>query len=221
MYGQVYSVDATYKTNRYRLPLVLFTARDGNNRLFIAAVAIIYCETTSGYDWVLRQFQVALGPAIASKCEVVISDLDFAFESALASQWPDVGHQICHWHINRNVVRKIRPSIVAVFQDFWNILNDLKFAETEDVYEGAWASMLALVPPEVRQFMETYHSRRQKWSFAWTGSSFNCGIRTSQASESMNARVKKSLSASVDLLRLGMHLDKVGIYNNLFLKHLC
>ena len=66
--------------------------------------------------------------------------------------------------------------------------------------------MTALLPPAVLQICISRSSH--KLSFTWTGSSFNCGIRTSQAPESLNARVKKSLSASGDV-RLGKHVGKV------------
>jgi hypothetical protein len=55
LYGQTVIIDATYKTNKFRLPLVNFVAVDNNLRTVRVALCFVTCEHTSAYTWALEQ----------------------------------------------------------------------------------------------------------------------------------------------------------------------
>ena len=213
-YGSVFSIDATYKTNAYRLPLILITGRDGDNCLFIAAAALTLTETIPEYVWVLRQLKAALGPTQTEACEVLISDLDLALEAAIASAWSEINHQLCFWHMMQNLSRKIRPTLRSVYPEFQKIVTRLSYSETEDEFDRIWTEVQTILQshPALLEYIDnTYRSRRERWCVAWTDRYFNCGARTTQSSESMNNRVRINLPRSnVDLCRLYNHIDQVS-----------
>lgn len=54
-YGDVLLMDATYKTNRYRMPLIFVSGIDGNGRTVPFAAAFVSNETAETYEWFLRE----------------------------------------------------------------------------------------------------------------------------------------------------------------------
>jgi hypothetical protein len=60
-YGQFFNLDATCKTNRFGMQLVLMV---GSNQIFgnaVFGVALIATESYSAYTWILQQVKLAIG----------------------------------------------------------------------------------------------------------------------------------------------------------------
>jgi hypothetical protein len=55
IYGQMVIIDATYKTNRFRLPLVNIVTVDNNLHTVRTALCFVSSEKTSAYTWILQQ----------------------------------------------------------------------------------------------------------------------------------------------------------------------
>ncbi|XP_050211588.1 protein FAR1-RELATED SEQUENCE 5-like [Mercurialis annua] len=99
-FGDVVVCDATYKTNTFRMPLVLFTGLDNNRLNIVFAFAIINCEDAETYNWVFRTFVDCMG-GIAPKA--ILTDADKAMQVALRESMPLTRHMWCAWHICRNL----------------------------------------------------------------------------------------------------------------------
>ena len=60
LFGDVVAFDATYKKNKYRCPLVVFSGVNHHNQTIMFAGALISDESLGTYIWVLEQFMEAI-----------------------------------------------------------------------------------------------------------------------------------------------------------------
>jgi len=69
-YNDVVLIDSTYKTNKYKMPLLVFAAINNLNRTFLLGFAVIKDETYSSVNWVFNQLFDYLG----AKPTLIVSD---------------------------------------------------------------------------------------------------------------------------------------------------
>ena len=53
-------VDATYKTNRFSMPLIVICSVDRFGSTYPLAFVLVYSETVDFYSWVMQQLNKAL-----------------------------------------------------------------------------------------------------------------------------------------------------------------
>ena len=94
-------MDATYKTNRYNMPL-LISSVDPFGRSYIVACCLLRNESTSVYDMALASFKELFGPETPIP-DVIITDQARSLMNALNPQFPGTAHQLCRWHLKENV----------------------------------------------------------------------------------------------------------------------
>ena len=61
MYGQFLDMDATCKTNRFNMPLVLLVGMDNTKATTIFGMGLMLTEDIESYTWMLRAFKRAVG----------------------------------------------------------------------------------------------------------------------------------------------------------------
>ncbi|XP_076915910.1 protein FAR1-RELATED SEQUENCE 5-like [Bidens hawaiensis] len=82
VFGDVVGFDATYRSNKYDLVLVLFTGIDNHNRNITLGAALLESETAESYGWLLRAYLNTFGSAP----KVVVTDQDVAMKRAIQDQ---------------------------------------------------------------------------------------------------------------------------------------
>ena len=95
-------IDATYKTNEYRIPFVQIVGMTSTNQSFCIAHAFIVKEKTSNYIWVLERLKDLLEESMEP--HVIVTDRDLALMSACATVFPDATKLLCRCHIQRNII---------------------------------------------------------------------------------------------------------------------
>jgi hypothetical protein len=96
-------MDCTYRTNRYRLPLLHMVGCTNLETFFSAGFCFLRQETEQDYYWAVSTFLHRSG---APKPCVFISDQEEALRSAVHQLLPSVPRLLCVWHINKNVLTK-------------------------------------------------------------------------------------------------------------------
>lgn len=102
-YGQFIVADATYKTNEFGRPLLIFTARAGTGAFAIVAVVLIPSESKENLTWAFDQLREVMGSEAFQRIEVVMTDGDRSYPSILETLLPNTVHQLCWWHQQRNM----------------------------------------------------------------------------------------------------------------------
>lgn len=87
-YGHVMFMDCTYKTNRYKMPLLHIVSAAATNQSFTIAYGWLRSETTEQYTKALDVFRTFIGQE-KLPTQVVITDLEPALINALEIVFKD------------------------------------------------------------------------------------------------------------------------------------
>ena len=102
MFPYVVLIDSTYKTNKYKMPLVEFVGMTSAGKNFNIAYCFAVREDKPAYTWMLH----GLGQLMTQCPDVVVTENEKALVNALRTVLPSVPHLLCRWHISRNVAAK-------------------------------------------------------------------------------------------------------------------
>ncbi|CAG8456304.1 3913_t:CDS:2 [Racocetra fulgida] len=109
-FSEVVLVDATYKTNVYKLPFVNFVGIGnlGVNKLqtFRIAGAWISDESENSYIWVIKQLISLIFFDIIPL--VFVTDNDAALTGAIRKFFPKTEYLLCTWHVLNNFKKNLR-----------------------------------------------------------------------------------------------------------------
>jgi MULE transposase domain len=104
----VVSIDNTYKVNRYNMPLCQINRITALHTTFPVAYCLVSGEREEVFSWVLGQLKdLAAADGIPDPL-VIISDFDKAFKRAARSEYGSSQHQICLWHVMKNVAYNVK-----------------------------------------------------------------------------------------------------------------
>ncbi|GJY37512.1 FAR1-related sequence 5-like protein, partial [Tanacetum coccineum] len=110
-FGDVVSFDATFKTNKYKMVFVPFTAIDNYRKCVTDAAGLLKNKTTKSYIWLLKEFIKAFGkvPSIVVHRDRRITD--GAMRNAIEAEFGGSKHRLCMWHITQKLPAKICTKI--------------------------------------------------------------------------------------------------------------
>lgn len=111
-------MDCTYKTNRYKLPLLVITGVTALNISFYIAFAFLLNETTKDYVWVLEQLRAVYQRLDLPDPVVNITDRDFGLILASHRVFPNTRHTLCTWHVDKNVTANCKGAFAT--EKDWN-----------------------------------------------------------------------------------------------------
>jgi len=106
----VFLIDNTYKTNRYRLPLLDFVGVTPIGMTFSADFAYLEGECVNNVIWALERFRGIFLRRDALP-RVIVTDRDQALMNAVKTVFPECTNLLCSFHINKNVKAKCKSLI--------------------------------------------------------------------------------------------------------------
>jgi hypothetical protein len=155
-YPDTLLLDCTYKTNKYKMPLLEIIGVDACQRSFCIAFAFLSGETEADYSWVSSQikemyiiYNIRLPSIILTDCCLAcINTIEATFPS------PSSKHLLCLWHANKAVVRYYQPTFNddEAWRLFFNSWHQIIQSPNEDSYEK-----------RVSFKESTYHGNLLKW----------------------------------------------------------
>ena len=84
-------IDCTYKTNRYKLPLLDIVGQTNTNSTFHIGFGLLAAEDEFHYSWAIRSMRTLLGEKLAEKIKVVAAAkgvyVDESFYKQLGKRW--------------------------------------------------------------------------------------------------------------------------------------
>ncbi|KAL3531568.1 hypothetical protein ACH5RR_010890 [Cinchona calisaya] len=115
-------MNCTYKTNRYKMPLLEIIRITSFNTSFYSCFAFLREEGDEDYEWVLDAFRKILGQD--SQPSVIVTDRELALMKAIKVVFPKASNVLCVWHIQKNILANCKAHFKhkdAFFAD-WNSL---------------------------------------------------------------------------------------------------
>ncbi|XP_028097180.1 PKS-NRPS hybrid synthetase CHGG_01239-like [Camellia sinensis] len=105
-FRRVLIMDCTYKTNRYRLPLLEIVGVTSTHMTFSVAIAYLQTKRVDDYAWALQTMRDLIDNSVLP--EVIVTDRELALMNANDNTFSNARHLLCRWHINKNVLTKCK-----------------------------------------------------------------------------------------------------------------
>ncbi|KAI3747658.1 hypothetical protein L6452_10224 [Arctium lappa] len=134
-FPHVLLMDATYKTNRYKMPLLEIDGVTSTNMTFCIAFVFMNKEKEPNYTWALNCLKKTIDGYASPR--VIITDRELALMKACTNVFPDAKQLLCRWHIYQSILRKCRPSITShqSWNFFYKAWTSLVESQTEETYK--------------------------------------------------------------------------------------
>ncbi|KAG8387801.1 hypothetical protein BUALT_Bualt02G0058900 [Buddleja alternifolia] len=131
-FGDVVSVDTTYRTNKYNLICAPFVGIHHHKQNVMFGLAFMSDETESSFEWLFTTF---LKSMYGKEPETVFTDQCQAMMNVVETVFPCAHHRLCQWHINQNA-----PSYFGSlngdtrFKQLWH--QCMTYCESEEEFES-------------------------------------------------------------------------------------
>jgi transposase-like protein len=100
-------MDSTYKTNKYRLPLLHILGCTSLHTFFSAGFCFLRYESHQAYHWAISAFLTKTRTPLP---RVFLSDQEQALKSAARELMHNVPQLLCIWHVNKNVLKRVQET---------------------------------------------------------------------------------------------------------------
>ena len=198
----VFMLDCTYKTNRYKLPLLHIVGVTSTDISFSAGFALLSSEKEEQYIWALRMFREALSKDNRPSC--IITDRDLALMNALSIVFPDTKLLLCRWHIHNDVKAYVRKHVED--KKLWKPLLDkwrwITYSEDESDVDRLLVEVNELSVIVYEYMKKTWIEKfKEMFVEAWVKKVLHLGNTSTSRVEGVHGVLKKWLeTASGDLV---------------------
>ncbi|KAI3496116.1 hypothetical protein L1887_38466 [Cichorium endivia] len=188
-FGDVISFDATFRTNKYGMVFVPFTAIDNHKCSITVGAGLLSNETIESYKWLLEAFLRAHG----KQPTVVLTDQDAAIKQAGQAILPDSKHRWCMWHIMKKLQAKVTQDFLqnTNFRKRFNKLVWNVYLDPE-VFEREWNLLINEFNLDEKRWFKDMYEHRTSWIPAYFKDIPMHGLmKTTSRSESTNSFFNK------------------------------
>ena len=171
-FPKVIQMDCTYKTNRYRLPLLEIVGVTSTAMTFCVACAYLESEREDNYIWACTILKTLMDQT--SLPTIIITDRDLAIMNAVEVTFPTSRHFLCRWHIGKNIMANCKKlfGTKEKWASFYSSWNSVVYADTEPTYYELLKRFqydYSGYPAGVQYAMEQWiHPYKERFVSAWT-----------------------------------------------------
>jgi hypothetical protein len=189
-------MDATYKTNRFNMPLLLISSINPFGRSYVVAACLLSDETTISYNQALMSFKELFGSSEPLPF-TIITDQETALINAIDTQFPRSSHQLCRWHLAKNLEKNFGVDAFILSQ-----FADLMWSNSEEKAYQIYCNVREKCSDKEATHLDRLYGLREKYVEAWVSRYRNLEMRTTQRAESTNNAFKQLLGANAKLVDL-------------------
>nr|CAG8652006.1 14323_t:CDS:1 [Entrophospora candida] len=198
-YPVVLLLDCTYKTNRYRMPLLNVVGMTSFNTTFFSCFAFLKDEKEADYEWALTCISKIFNGM--SHPKVIVTDRELALMNAIGRIFPGAHHLLCIWHINKNILAKCKRHFATEedWTEFIELWKAVTASITEQDFTTKWNEFLECYAskPNVLQYLqETWILHKECFISAWVDRYLHLGNKATSRVEGAHATLKKYLQSS-------------------------
>ena len=211
-YNRVFLLDCTYKTNRYKMPLLHIIGLSPSNSSYSVAFCFMQNEQEESYTWTLQTLFSWLDPL--PFYPVLCTDRDLALLGAIKEVCPRSPHLLCIWHINKNVLAKTKQyfSSNEGFETFIKSWKELINSSNIDEYYAQLAKFTKQfhesAPNALVYVQRTWLTYKEMFIRAWVGQYLHLGNWATSRVEGSHAFLKKYIGGSSgDMLHVFERID--------------
>ena len=195
-YHYVLLLDCTYKTNKYKMPLLHIAGITGADTTFSLAFCFLSEENETYYTWALETLLKVFSSNNIPHPDVFLTDQEQALINSLSNLFPNSTHLLCTWHIQKNLLTNASKLIKDKRKETEMIQhwNNLIRMPIQSKFRASFERFSSKYGPDFQQYMHsTWLPIAEKYSNAWTQSIPHFNHRTTSRMESAHAFIKSRL----------------------------
>ena len=213
--SEVIIMDCTYKTNKYRMPLLVIMGSTALGTSFYIAFAFLDGEEELDFNWVIEQLKELYSELDLKDPIVIVTDRDLALMNAISINYPNTVNILCVWHINRNVLKNCKAAFDTQqeWEEFLAAWHEVVYASTSAEHEEAWQSLKAKYHDEHEEEVEYLRTiwldeYKERFCKAWTNEVLHFNSLTTSRVEGGHRVLKSVLKFSTgDLMTVVDRLE--------------
>ncbi|RKK79392.1 hypothetical protein BFJ68_g17808 [Fusarium oxysporum] len=230
-YPEVLIVDCTYKTNKYRMPLLDIVGVDATGSTFCIAFAYLSGEEEEDFGWAFEQLRDLYDANGIKHPSVVLTDRCLACMNAVVSLlcFPSTKVMLCLWHINKAVQtfcisgfkqEKDDKQGQEAWKEFYDKWQKLIASNTQAIYDERLKAFLLQYtyshPKEVDYLLTTWlNPHKGKFVKAFVNQYLHLNQFVTSRVEGIHALLKTHLKSSKADLFEAFQIVKLVITNQL------
>jgi hypothetical protein len=205
--------DPTHGTSRYALKLCCFTTVSTTGLTVILAVAFLEAESVECFEWAFRCFMQVFKVSPLSFFTDGDSSIEIAVTNLILSGIWTVEHQLCIFHVSKNMYQHLRPLVHDVkawkklHNLFWKIAKDsddrsrIRFAQEWADFADALREV-GSGPTLAREveWVEALGAKAEKWAARYVWSRCTFTVHSTQRAEAVQSAVKEKIVQAKGLL---------------------
>ncbi|CAG8804216.1 32470_t:CDS:2 [Gigaspora margarita] len=220
--SKVLIVDATYKTNIYKFPLVSaiginnVSNKKGALASFQIAIAWIEDESEASYTWFLQTLCIEIYNTYGCLLDVFILDRDQALRNASSKVFPESNKMLCVWHILEQNLKANFHKLFKTDDDYEVFKKEVVGLYFTTVKEQISQSLDAVkkaaekahMPEKVESYIQTLMKDSRMWISAYTKWHCNMGISTTGQCELSYSAFKRAIEIANNLDSVFHQIDQ-------------
>ncbi|KID81747.1 transposase [Metarhizium guizhouense ARSEF 977] len=228
-YPDLLILDCTYKTNKYKMPLLDIVGVDACQRSFCVAFAFLSGEDERDYIWALDRLRSMYELCGARLPSVILTDRCLACMNAVSRCFPTAASLLCLWHANKAVLRYCLSSFtrntedadkVQQWKEFYQSWHELVGSTDDKAFEERLQRLKDRYVPnhtrEVGYIIETWLDLyKEKLVKVWVDRHLHFGNVVTSRGEGIHELIKIYLNTSqLDLFEAWRSI-KLAVLNQL------
>lgn len=142
---EILIIDCTYKTNRFKMPLMVISGQTALHTTFYVAFAFFAKEETPDYTWVMDRIKALYVSSNLSDPVAIVTDMEQGLMNAISVVFPHPGtyHLLCTLNICNNVAVNCKKQFATAeaWEIFFSAWKKVMYADSEREYQAAWDAM--------------------------------------------------------------------------------
>ncbi|XP_073133314.1 protein FAR1-RELATED SEQUENCE 5-like [Henckelia pumila] len=204
-FGDILSIDTTYRTNKYNLICAPFVGINHHLKNVMFGLAFLSDETESSFEWLFTTFLDSMN---GKQPQTIFSDQCQAMMNAIETVFPQSHHRLCQWHINQNAPSHFGSlNGNSAFKNLW--YKCMNYCESEDEFEVTWRKMICIYNLDSHKWLNGMYKLRSKWATAFSNEKFSAGLLATSRSEATNRALKKAGNKTISLYEFVMNYTKI------------
>ncbi|KAM0877831.1 hypothetical protein ACQ4PT_035224 [Festuca glaucescens] len=205
-YNDCISFDATYMTNKYKMPFAPFIGINNHGQSIQLGYGFLKNELSESYIWLFESFLIAMDGVAPVN---IITDQDGSMRAGIEKMFPNTTHRNCRWHIVDKATEEIGP-FVAKIPGLREEMNDcINCSLTPQEFETRWNLMIQKYNVQNHEKIAALYQKRNSWVPAYFMQKFYPFLQTTQRSEGFNAVLKKYISPANSVLEFVLQYDDI------------
>ncbi|KAL7610411.1 hypothetical protein Lser_V15G14290 [Lactuca serriola] len=197
-FSDVISFDVTFRTNKYRMVFVPFTAIDHHKKSITVGAGLLSNESIESYSLLFKAFL----KTHKKEPTLVSTDQDASIKQAIENVFANSKHRLCMWHTMKKFKNKISDDLFTntnFRKRFSKLVWDVNMKP--DVFEVKWGLLMKEFNLEDMRWFKDMFTKRDSWIPGYFNDIAMCGLmKTTSRSDSINSFFNTYLESGNSLL---------------------